>query len=299
MTQTIQKIVFVAVYTVLFSSLIFLGRLLFFPDYAREEIFVEPTLSSHSHEYEDDIFESFSWVTQTQADAAIKKLIYENYSQKFESREKDKVWFRFIPSSLEEDIRYSYSPIAEVFLYNKNILSRIQDMGLLLYKNRANTRGRMKWWDIHMYNPEAMTDSEFLSVLIHEFWHYYDIHGLKWNAFWDVSQKFYDISWDSVTVIRPWLDREDFVSWYSMTNQYEDFAETYTYFLLHNEDFAFRSLSNKTLQKKYDFMRTYVYGNNIFTLSSYSTQQVKEYYWDITKIPVDVKKFLQYMQEGI
>lgn len=84
-----------------------------------------------------------------------------------------------------------------------------------------------------------------------------------------------------------------------MTNQYEDFAETYTYFLLHNEDFAFRSLSNVTLQKKYDFMRTYIYGSNIFTLSSYSTQQIKDYYWDITKIPIDVKKFLQYMQEDI
>jgi hypothetical protein len=68
-------------------------------------------------------------------------------------------------------------------LYNRKILSRIQDIGLLLYKNSAHTRGRMKEGNIHIYNPESLTDSEFLSVLVHEFGHYYDIYSLKGNAF--------------------------------------------------------------------------------------------------------------------
>lgn len=299
MKQKTQKILFISIYTILLSGLIFIGKLLFFPNYLQEELYLEPTLSSHNHESETHYFESFSGVTQWELDATIKKLIYESYSKKYSQSERNKVQFRFIPNSLKEDIQYSYLPIAEVFLYNRNILSRIQDLGILLYKHTGHTRGRMKWWNIHMYNPESMTDSEFLSVLIHEFAHYYDIYSLKWNAFWDVSQNFYDISWKSVTTMKPWLTAEDFVSGYSMTNQYEDFAETYLYFILHNEDFAFRSLSNSSLQKKYDFMRSYIYASSDYTLTSYSTEDLRPYYWDITKIPVDVKKFLQYMQDDI
>jgi len=299
MKQKPQKILFICIYTLLISSLIFIWKQLFFPSYHLEEIYVEPIHSGHSHELRDVDFQSFSWVTQWELDATIKELIYENYSKKYSQSEKDKVNFLFIPKSLKEEIQYSYLPIAEVFLYNKNILSRIQNLWLLLYENSTHTRWRMKGWNIHMYNPESMTDSEFLSVLIHEFAHYYDIYSLRGNAFWDVSQQFYDISWQSVTTIKPWLDASDFVSGYSMTNQYEDFAETYTYFLLHNEDFAYKSLRNNSLQKKYDFMRSYIHASSDFTLSSYSLDDVKPYYWDITKIPVDVKKFLQYMQDDI
>lgn len=299
MKQTTKKIVFISVYTFLFSALIFIWKELIFPSHIHEEKYVEPELSSHFYDLEHEHFEDFDAVTQEELDSTIKKLIYENYSKKYSQWEKDKVDFRFIPSSLHEDIKYSYLPIAEVFLYNKKILSRIHDMWLILYKNAGHTRGRMKNGHIHMYNPESLTDSEFLAVLIHEFWHYYDIHSLKGSAFWDVSQNFYDISWQSVTTMKPNSTKEDFVSGYSMTNQYEDFAETYLYYILHNEDFAFKSLSNLALQKKYDFMRSYANVWSGPTLSSYSLQDVLPYYWDITKIPVDVKKFLQYMQEDI
>lgn len=301
MRQKTKKIIFLSVYTLLFSGLIFLGTQLFFPAYHIEESFIEPSLYSHEHDHEwDEIyFESFSWVTQSELDATIKKLIYENFSQKYTQDERDKVTFRYIPSSLFEDIRYSYVPVAEVFLYNKNILSRIQDMWVLLYKNIWDTRGRMKNWNIHIYNPEGMSDSEFLWVLIHEFAHYYDIYSLKWNAFWDISQEFYDISWSSVTTIKAWLTGDDFVSWYSMTNQYEDFAETYLYFMLHNEEFAYKSLTNSSLQQKYIFMRSYLSSGIDFTLTSFWVWEVQPYYWDVTKIPVDVKKFLQYLQEDI
>lgn len=309
MKQKIQKILFISVYTLLFSGLLFLWKQIFFPGFEYEESYVEPTVWSyyydlgHSHPHElshshgEQDFESFSWVTQWELDETIKKLIYESYSKKYSRDEKAKVRFRFIPSSLEEDIAFSYLPIAQVFLYNRKVLSKIQDMWVLLYKNGGSTRWRMKGWNIHMYDPESMWDWEFLSVLLHEFGHYYDIYSLRWNAFWDISRKFYDISWQSVTTIKPWMKLEDFVSGYSMTNQYEDFAETYLYFLLHNEDFAFKSLSNVSLQKKYDFMRSYIHSGNDFILTSYWTEPPKDYYWDITKIPVDVKKFLQYMQD--
>jgi len=299
MRKTSQKIIFISIYTILFSGLIFIWTELMFPSHIHEEKYVEPELSSHFHDIEDPRFQWFDDVSQQQLDATIKKLIYESYSKKYSDSEQDKVQFRFIPTSLKQDIAFSYLPIAELFLLDRTILSRIHDTTLLLYKNSAHTRGRMKDGNIHMYNPESMTDAEFLGVLIHEFGHYYDIHSLRGNAFGDVSQKFYDISWQSVTTVKPWIWREDFVSGYSMTNQYEDFAETYLYFILHNEEFAFKSLSNEALQQKYDFMRWYVNLWPWLILSSFGTHEMQDYYWDITKLPVDVKKFLQYLQDDI
>jgi len=299
MRQRTQKIIFITIYTLLFSWLIFVWTELIFPSHIHEEKYVEPELTSHFYDLDDPDTDPFQWVSQQELDATMKKLIYENYSKKYSESEQSKVQLRFIPTSLWEDIAFSYMPIAELFLFHRNILSQIRDTTLLLYKNSSHTRGRMKDGNIHMYNPESMTDAEFLAVLIHEFGHYYDIHSLKGNTFGDVSQKFYDISWQSVTTVKPWFSRDDFVSGYSMTNQYEDFAETYLYYILHNEEFAFKSLSNETLEKKYDFMRWYVKLWSGLTLSSFGIHEMQDYYWDITKLPVDVKKFLQYLQEGI
>jgi hypothetical protein len=150
-----------------------------------------------------------------------------------------------------------------------------------------------------MYGVEQMSDSEFLSVLLHEFGHYYDIYSLPGTSFGDRSNDFYDISWKSTTIMKSESDSSDFVSGYSMTNQYEDFAETYIYYILHNEDFIYRSLDNPILTKKYNYIREFIFPKNQFLQEDFSTEIVKDYYWDITKLEVDVKKFLQYLQEDI
>jgi hypothetical protein len=38
-----------------------------------------------------------------------------------------------------------------------------------------------------------------------------------------------------------------------MTNKYEDFAESFTYYVLHNDDFKNKSTKSKILKKKYDY----------------------------------------------
>jgi hypothetical protein len=81
-----------------------------------------------------------------------------------------------------------------------------------------------------------------------------------------------------------------------MTNQYEDFAETYVYYILHNEDFIYRSISNEVLAQKYKYLREYIFSQNQFLQEDFSSASVKKYYWDITKLEIDVKKFLQYLQ---
>lgn len=243
---------------------------------------------------------SFSWVTQTELNSAVSEVIYDSFREKYQNEQKEKVIFRYIPLGLEERIQNSYTPIAEVFVYERDILKHIDEMKVFLYNNRTDRRGRMKGKNIHMFGVPQMSDEEFLSVFLHEFAHYFDIHSFSKNSFWDESQKFYDISWDWVNVLSPWLDQTDFVSGYSMTNQYEDFAESYLYYILHNRAFLQKAETSEALKRKYNFFRKYVFEKNQFYKESFARDEnIEAYYWDITKISVDVKKFLQYLQDEI
>lgn len=294
-----QNIIFISLYTLLFTALLFIWKEIFFPVSNYEEKYIEPTLGEYFADLQEEGFYSFSGTTQDDVDAVIHELIYESFKEKYSENEQSKVFLRYIPSVFIEDIKYSYVPLVEVFLYKKDILSQINKLGIYLYKNKDITRWRMKSWNIHIYGVEQMSDSEFLSVLLHEFGHYYDIYSLPGTSFWDRSKDFYDISWDSTTIMKEWSMWEDFVSGYSMTNQYEDFAETYVYYILHNEDFIYRSLDNSILAKKYTYIREFIFSKNQFLQENFSDEDLKEYYWDITKLELDVKKFLQYLQELI
>lgn len=301
MKNTLQNYVLLWVYTLLFSGLIFLGIGIFFPWDSQEEVFIEPSISQNSPTLEQGSeFYSFSWVTQEQVDKALWDNIYEDYIQRYEQKQRQKLRIRYVPTVFQSDIALSYTPIAETFFYEADILSHIEDLGVYFYKNIADTRGRMKGWNIHMFGVEQMSDEEFLWVLIHEFAHYYDIHSMVRTSFGDQSQSFYDISWESVSIIWEWQSSKDFVSGYSMTNQYEDFAESYLYYVLHNKEFRTKAQSSLALAKKYDFFQTYVFQTNQFYNEDFWTSELtQDYYWDITKIAVDVKNFLQYLQDDI
>jgi len=296
-----QQIIFIVFYTFLFSISIFIGKELFFPSQNFEERYVEPTPGTvEDLVSSQDDFVSFSWVSLREAETRVQDLLYEEYKNRYQDIQRSKVSFRYIPTSLEEKVEYSYAPLAESFLYNRNILTNVDSMGLYLYNSIWDTRGRMKSKNIHMYGILERSDEEFLSVLIHEFAHYHDIYTFSRSPFWDTSQGFYDISWQSVTTINAGLDIQDFVSGYAMTNQYEDFAETYTYYIFHNEDFLKKALDSEVLAKKYVFMKDVVFQNDMFLQEDFSPgNEVKDYYWDITKLPVDVKNFLQYMDDAI
>ena len=289
-----KNFLFLLVYTLLFSALIFVGRSIFFPDVNYEEQYIEPSLEIEAE------YQSFSGMTQEDIRSTVHDLIYEEFTKKYTQEEQAKVSFTYFPSELFEKIQHSYLPLAETFLYHKDVLSRIENLSILLYKNKSETRWRMKAKSIHLHGVLNMSDAEFLWVLIHEFGHYIDIYSLPKSTFWDESQQFYDISWDSVTTIRPDLKGKDFVSGYAMTNQYEDFAESYVYYVLHNKDFLEKSKESNILARKYTFFQKYIFPRNLFYKENFSDEAVfKSYYWDITKLPVDIKKFLQYLQSGI
>lgn len=289
-----------ALYTVLFSSLMFLGRSIFFPPTWEEEQYIEPSISQDIFIHDDgEEYYSFSWVTQEELDAA-HEILYDFFTEQREKEEKEKLTFRYIPTGYKESIKNNYVPLAEVFLYERNILREIDELGVFFYQNRWDTRGRMKSGNIHLFWVSKMTDEEFLGVLIHEFAHYFDIYSMQRSSFWDQSEKFYDISWDSVSIIRSGQRSEDFVSGYSMTNQYEDFAESYLFYILHNRAFRTKAETSDALALKYDFFRKYVFqANQFYNEDFWLYEEVSSYYWDITKVPVDVNNFLQYLQDEI
>ena len=143
-----------------------------------------------------------------------------------------------------------------------------------------------------------MKEAESLSVTIHEFWHFLDLYILEKKVTKDISDFFYEISWINTTTLKPSMEQKDFVSGYSMTNKYEDFAESFTYYILHNNDFYEKSLLSETLKKKYDFFSDYIFRNDEFKTNSYKTiNYISDYYRDITKIEYSLQNFLQYLKK--
>jgi len=47
-----------------------------------------------------------------------------------------------------------------------------------------------------------LSEEEMLSVFIHELGHYFDINYLEKKVLFDLSNNFYDISWDSLNVLK-------------------------------------------------------------------------------------------------
>ncbi len=291
-----------SLYTVLFSILIFIGKQILFPTVQKEEDFVEPSISEDFMEFDEDTeLYSFSGDTIPQeTQDTVEKDLYEAFKKEYEQLQREKVEFYFVPNAFREDIFSSYLPLAEVFLYTGDILQNIEDLGMFLYQYSGDVRGRMKQKNIHLFGVQSLPDDEFMSVLIHEFGHYFDIYSLPRSRFGDESQRFYDIAWDKPTVMKTGLQPGDFVSGYAMTNQYEDFAESYVYYILHNRDFLKKTEGSSLLAKKYDFFQKYVFEHNQFYKEDFSLEeQPKSYYWDITKLWVDIKKFLQYLENSL
>ena len=70
-----------------------------------------------------------------------------------------------------------------------------------------------------------------------------------------------------------------------MTNKYEDFSESFTYYVLHNLDFREKAKESDLLLDKYIYFEKYLFRNDEFKTDSFkTTTQVKDYYRDITKV---------------
>lgn len=145
-------------------------------------------------------------------------------------------------------------------------------------------------------SPSVVKESEFVQLLVHEIAHYIDIYSLiSLGNTTDPSSHFYDISWEWSKTKKSNETIANFISGYAATNQWEDFAESFTFYVFHNAEFAERALKNESLRKKYLFLGEYVFEDGTFLDTDFGIGKVPSYIWDTTKVPVSVKKYLYFL----
>lgn len=151
--------------------------------------------------------------------------------------------------------------------------------------DRVSPRGQMSNESVTLSGKIASL-SEMAKVLVHELGHMVDIYVLRQRSLSaDPSKIFYAFSWSEPTVIKTGISTTSFVSGYAATNQYEDFAESFAFYVFHNRAFQERASKNTILQKKYDFLHTYVFGD-AFQDTAYEKDVIPSKLWDVTKIVI-------------
>lgn len=151
-----------------------------------------------------------------------------------------------------------------------------------------------------------MESKEFNGVLIHEIGHNVDLIKLRveesatMSAFkdgstpiyvGDPSLDFYRISWANETTLKKTAGNLDFVSGYAMTDPFEDFAETYAYYVLHHKDFKAKVATSTALFAKYRFMKYRVFNGLEFDTGNEMADTLVRP-WDVTVLPYNLNEFL-------
>jgi len=225
------------------------------------------------------------------------KLFLKQIEKKQELLSAKKYYFVYIPSSIKNELS-SYKVNIKTYLDNKNILEFVSNLRINFYWDSKDRRWKMKNKTIKIFNPIKMWEAETENIFIHEFAHYVDLYYFILKNWKDISDNFYKISWIDTKILKKWQNNKDFVSWYAMTNKYEDFAESFTYFVIDNEDFSQKAETSEILKQKYDFFSNYVFKNDFFKDTKFTKNFIiKDYYRDITKLNLDLKNFLQYLKK--
>ena len=151
-----------------------------------------------------------------------------------------------------------------------------------------------------------MDTEEMVGVLIHEMAHNVDYAYLENEEKEEVSPfkdgkmtlyesdpslDFYRISWENNTTRVKTASNIDFVSGYAMSDPFEDFAETYTYYVLHNKDFRVMAGTSDALYQKYQFMKYQVFDGMEFDTGD-GEVNTENRPWDITVLSYDINQFL-------
>lgn len=271
-----------------------------------DEADYESTLESDSVYDENILGEDFENLDSVYDDKSKYDLILENYKNQIKKKE--------IAYTSQSNINFYYSPIQlETYLLQSQAVSHISDilfskvfreknliLNLEFYLWDSKIRGRYKHNAIKFFDVKKLWNEELIAVFIHELGHYFDMKHLEKEVIFDVSNDFYDISWSETKTLHPGSEKKDFVSGYAMSNKYEDFAESFTYYVLYNDDFRSKATQSKLLLKKYDFFSQYVFRNDEFKKTNFRIdEQLLEYYWDTTKIKFSIKNFLEYLKNWV
>jgi len=147
---------------------------------------------------------------------------------------------------------------------------------------------------------------EQAAVFIHEFGHVVDLGALTGTegetGFYDngqtiyandVSSEFYSISWNSTLQRKAEQTQEDFVTGYAMTDPFEDFAESFTFYVLHGERFRLYAEHSSVLTQKYNFIKEHVFdGQEFFGIGKEPLWYSSGRTWDATKLQYDFDTFM-------
>ena len=199
--------------------------------------------------------------------------------------------------------------IAYVAFLLKNLDANIKRWDIPSKALMAMLINEKKWSRRWSANRDTITinawwisyDNEFYQVVSHEMGHIIDLWWLQWRSgkkskvftefnkevfsIDDPSIEYYKYSWSSEKVRKSWMTREDFCSWYWMSDPFEDFAECHNLYLNHHDYFYHIALANPTVEKKYNFFSNlygWKYINN--SEAKYETRVDSYRAWDTTKL---------------
>jgi len=157
----------------------------------------------------------------------------------------------------------------------------------ILPKNHAKQLKKITY----MFDPEArrgyggqttikircieVTDEEFVGVFLHEMGHIVDTGLIQGSLVYgksefldgrkaiynnDSSLKFYQISWKNNITLKT-KNSLHFISGYSKTDPFEDFAESYNSYVSQGSRFRTLAKNNVALAKKYAVLKKYFFNN--------------------------------------
>lgn len=174
-------------------------------------------------------------------------------------------------------------------------------LAMLVNKKDWARRWSANWTTVTINLWWMKYDNEFFQVISHEIWHIIDLWWLQWTSskksqiftefdkpvfsIDDPSLEYYKYSRVSEKVRKWWMSREDFCSWYGMSDPFEDFAECHNLYLNHHDYFHKLALANNTVKDKYNFFSN-LYGWKYINNSEAKYENWGNSYrvWDTTKI---------------
>lgn len=154
----------------------------------------------------------------------------------------------------------------------ENNISRVLEQ-IDITQDKWKRRWHSSWDNITINVWEIGSYMEFFEVFTHELGHILDLWALNWNS--DVKDATFTefdkvvFSQDDPSILFYWFSfksektrnnlakRQDFVSWYGMSDPFEDFAECFNAYINHNAYFKYLAKNNGILKKKYNFIANY------------------------------------------
>jgi hypothetical protein len=155
---------------------------------------------------------------------------------------------------------------------------------------------------------QNMEDEELVGVLVHEMGHIMDtgvMNGTQKSGYSgymdggnpvykdDSSVDFYSLSFSDELTLKEEASDLDFVSGYAMSDPFEDFAESYAYYILHGDEFRVMAKDNEVLQEKYDYLKTRVFNGKEYYNGDVEAVRTYERQYDVTVLPYDLDKFFE------